>query len=121
MGSKTTAKYKSYYEITKGSNRMFSINDIDLLRQSPYEVVRFNSHDVTLHSERTGHDWIIVSDYGRKDCYILHRHSPRDPYHQQRGRHNSLEAAMNYVKRHEKWVMRKRAWNGMKKSNCNTL
>lgn len=32
-----------------------------------------------------------------------------------------IEAAMNYVKRHEKWVMRKRAWNGIKKSNCNTL
>ena len=98
---------------------MFSINDIEQLRQSPYKVVRCNFHDITLHSVSTGHDWIIVSDYGRKDCYILHRHSQRDSYHQQRGRHKSLKAAILYVERHEKWVMRKRIRNRTGGSNYN--
>ena len=84
---------------------MFSENDIELLRQSPYKVIQLNHHDVTIHSDRTGHDWSIVSNYETQDCYILHRHSARYSYHRQQGRYKSLEDALGYIDHHEKWFM----------------
>ena len=87
---------------------MIRREDIEHLMDSSYEVILFNCHDVTLHSNRTGHDWIIVSDYGYDGCFILHRHSQRDPYHRQRGRYNNLEVALKYIERHEKWFVRKK-------------
>ena len=82
---------------------MFSKIDIDQLKQSPYDIVQLNNHDVTIHSSLTGHDWIIVSNYESPDCYLLHRHSARDPYHRQRGIFNSLSEALRYIDNHEKW------------------
>lgn len=82
---------------------MFSNSDITRLRQSPYGIIQINHHDVTLHSELTGHDWIIVSYYDVSDCYILHRHSGREPYHRQKGKYKSLNEALGYIAKHEKW------------------
>ena len=84
---------------------MFNNNDIELLKQSPYKVILANHHDVTIHSDKSGHDWIIVSNYDRPNCYILHRHSPRDSYHRQEGTYKSLEDALGYINRHEKWFL----------------
>ena len=89
---------------------MFRGKDIEPLKESSYEIVLFNCHDVTLHSNRTGHDWIIVSDYGHESCYILHRHSQRDSYHRQRGRYNNLEGALKYIEGHERWFVGKRQY-----------
>ena len=83
---------------------MFTDTDIALLRQLPYKVLRVNHHDATLHSSITGHDWIVVSSYGGPGCYILHRHTAKDPYHRQRGQYGSLREAMEYINRHEEWV-----------------
>ena len=82
---------------------MFNNTDIEVLRQSSYSVIQINHHDVTLHSNRTGHDWIIVSYYDSSECYILHRHSRRDPYHRQKGNYKMLKDALDYIIRHEKW------------------
>ena len=82
---------------------MFNNTDIEVLRQSSYSVIQINHHDVTLHSNRTGHDWIIVSYYDSSECYILHRHSRRDPYHRQKGNYRSLEDALDYIDNHEVW------------------
>ena len=82
---------------------MFSNSDITRLRQSPYAIIQINHHDVTLHSELTGHDWIIISYYDSSDCYILHRHSQREPYHRQKGNYRSLNEALGYIAKHEKW------------------
>ena len=83
---------------------MFSDSDITRLRQSPYGIIQINHHDVTFHSELTGHDWIIISNYDSSECYILHRHSRRDPYHRQKGNYRSLTDALKYITEHEKWV-----------------
>ena len=82
---------------------MFDEPGIERLKNSSYEILRLNHHDVTLHSERTGHDWIIVSYYGSSECYILHRHSRRDSYHRQKGTYKSLKAALKYINGHEVW------------------
>lgn len=84
---------------------MFSSNDIKQLKETPYTVIQSNHHDITLHSNITGHDWIIVSNYENSSCYILHRHSARDPYHRQQGGYKSLEEALRYINRHEKWFI----------------
>lgn len=84
---------------------MFSRIDIDQLKQSPYVMIQLNHHDATIHSSQTGHDWIIVSNYETPGCYLLHRHSARDPYHRQRGTYKSLEDALGYIDHHEKWVI----------------
>ena len=82
---------------------MFDEPGIERLKNSSYEILRLNHHDVTLHSELTGHDWIIVSYYGSSECYILHRHSRRDPYHRQKGIYRSLKDALKYIDGHEVW------------------
>lgn len=82
---------------------MFSKTDLEQLKESPYTVIQSNHHDVTLHSSATGHDWIIVSNYETPGCYILHRHSARDPYHRQQGSYKSLSEALGYINKHEKW------------------
>ncbi len=84
---------------------MFSNSDITLLMQSSYGIIQINHHDATLHSELTGHDWIIISYYDASDCYILHRHSAKYPFHRQRGRYKSLEDALGYIDHHEKWFI----------------
>ena len=84
---------------------MFKNTDIAQLRQLPYSILQINFHDVTLHSERTGHDWIIVSQYGTSECYILHRHSRRYPYHRQKGTYRSLTEALEYISEHENWFI----------------
>ena len=77
---------------------------MSLLRQSSYDILQLNHHDATIHSCVTGHDWIIVSNYRSPDCYILHRHSRKDPFHRQHGNYKSLEEAIHYINHHEKWV-----------------
>ena len=84
---------------------MFSKIDMDQLKQSPYVMIQINHHDATIHSSQTGHDWIIVSNYETQDCYILHRHSAKYPYHRQRGTYKSLEDALGYIDHHEKWFI----------------
>ena len=83
---------------------MFDEAGMSLLRQSSYDILQLNHHDATIHSRDTGHDWIIVSNYQSPDCYILHRHSRKDPFHRQRGNYKSLEEAIRYINHHEKWV-----------------
>ena len=82
---------------------MFDEPGIERLKNSSYEILRLNHHDVTFHSKLTGHDWIIVSYYGSSECYILHRHSRRDSYHRQKGTYKSLKAALKYIDGHEVW------------------
>ena len=82
---------------------MFSDSDISCLKRSSYTILQMNHHDVTLHSRRTGHDWIIISRYDSAVCCIRHRHSQRDPYHEQKGLFKSLKAALAYIDRHEAW------------------
>lgn len=84
---------------------MFSKSDLEYLKQSPYNIVLLNNHDVTIHSTVTGHDWIIVSSYGAADCYILHRHSGRYSYHRQEGAYKSLKDALIYIDQHENWFV----------------
>ena len=84
---------------------MFSDLEITHLGQLPLSILQINHHDVTLHSELTGHDWIIISYYDSSDCYILHRHSRRDPYHRQKGNYRSLKDALLYISGHEKWFI----------------
>lgn len=69
---------------------MFDEPGMKRLKNSSYEILRLNHNDTTIHRQRTGHDWIIVSGYDRPDCYIFHRHSRRYPYHQQKGNYRSL-------------------------------
>ena len=82
---------------------MFDEPGIKRLKNSSYEILRLNHHDVTLHSVLTGHDWIIISYYDSSECYILHRHSRREPYHRQKGYYRSLKDALSYIAEHEKW------------------
>ena len=89
---------------------MFNRSDLtylDQLRQK-YTILVRNQHDVTIHSERTRHDWIIISNYDNSNCYILHRHSRRDPYHRQKGKYRSIEDALVYISRHEEWFAKHR-------------
>lgn len=82
---------------------MFSDRDIEIIKQSPYTIITANHHDVTIHSPTTGHDWIIVSNYETAGCYLMHRHSGRDPYHRQQGQYKDLREALDYVTSHDKW------------------
>lgn len=85
---------------------MFSKEDLEYLKQhDDYTVTQENHHDVTIRSLTSGHDWIIVSNYETPDCYILHRHSGRYPYHRQQGRYKSLKDALDYIKRHDEWFV----------------
>lgn len=87
---------------------MFTDSDIMCLKQSSFNVEQINHHDVTLHSNLTGHDWIIVSHYDSSECYILHRHSRRDPYHRQKGNYRTLNEALVYIAGHEEWLKKHR-------------
>lgn len=84
---------------------MFSREDLTNMKSntSKYIILQMNHHDVTIHSSRTGHDWTIVSNYSGPDCYILHRHFGKYPYHRQLGRFKSLKDALGYIDRHEEW------------------
>jgi hypothetical protein len=83
---------------------MFSKEDLEYLKQhDDYTIVQANHHDLTLHSLTSSHDWSIVTNYESPSCYILHRHSGRDPYQRQQGQYKSLKDALAYIKRHDKW------------------
>ena len=84
---------------------MFNDLDMNLLKQSSYIILQMNYHDATIHSSVTGHDWIIVSSYERPNCYILHRHSRKYPYHRQKGHYKSLKDALDYIDQHEDWFL----------------
>lgn len=82
---------------------MFEEMDMEMLRQSPYKIIRMNHHDATIHSDRTGHDWAIVSNYETPGCYLRHRHSARYPYHRQKGTFRNMKEALDYIDSHEDW------------------
>jgi len=82
---------------------MFSKTDLEYLQKQPYDLVLVNYHDATIYSPLTGHDWVIMSNYENPGCYILHRHSRRDPYHRQEGSYKNLIEAVDYINGHEKW------------------
>lgn len=83
---------------------MFSREETEALRDLPWlSIVRTNGHDVTLRGTATGHEWIIVTGYGRRTCYILHRHTAQQPFHRQAGCYRDLAAAIEFILRHERW------------------
>ena len=82
---------------------MFTVSDITSLRKSPFKIIQANYHDVMFNSERTGHDWIIISYYDSSKCFILHRHSRRYPFHRQKGNYRSFKEALDYITEHEEW------------------
>ena len=82
---------------------MFSKTDLKYLYERPYDILQLNNHDVTIHSRTTDHEWTIVSNYETPDCYILHRHSRRYPFHRQRGSYKDLKEALSYIANHDAW------------------
>lgn len=82
---------------------MFSKTDLEYLHDQPYDILQQNNHDVLIHSHTTDHEWIVVSNYESPDCYILHRHSRRYPFHRQRGRYKDLKEALTYISNHDNW------------------
>ena len=84
---------------------MLQRDDIELVYslRKKYKILICNAHDVHLQSLLTGHEWVIVSPYDGNLCEILHRHSARDPFHRQRGRHVSLTSALDYIQSHDTW------------------
>ena len=71
-----------------------------------------NAQDVTIHSLLTGHDWMLVSYYDNPGCRIFHRYNARYPFHRQKGHYVTLDAAMDYIQRHELYT---RTMQGEKK------
>ena len=84
---------------------MFSRDELSLLSSlgPRYSIIVSNGHDIHLKSYLTGHEWIIISPYDGSACEILHRHSERYSFHQQRGRYSSLESAIDYIHNHDIW------------------
>ena len=84
---------------------MFSKEDLEVFKSKTpkYIILQMNHYDVTIHSGRTEHDWVIVSNYSSPDCYILHRHFGKYPYYRQQGHYKSLKDAIDYIDRHEDW------------------
>lgn len=85
---------------------MFSKSDLECLHEQPYDILQQNSHDVSIHSRTTNHEWIVVSNYEGPECYILHRHSRRYSYHRQKGTYKSLKDALEYIAGHEEWFIK---------------
>lgn len=90
---------------------MFTQSDIMSLGSvsgDKYHILTSNCHDITICSLLTGHEWIIVSDYGARGCYLFHRHSRGQPFHRQRGQYSSLEKAIDYIEGHDMYYAKKR-------------
>ena len=85
---------------------MFSKADLEYLDELPYDIIRLNNHDATIHSRITDHEWIVVSYYDTSDCYILHRHSRRYPFHRQQGRYKDLKESLDYIVDHDEWFLK---------------
>lgn len=91
---------------------MFSRSDLlflDTVSRQKYRILISNCHDVTISSLLTGHEWIIISDYGADTCRILHRHSRSCPFHTQRGTYRSMGAALRYIEGHDRYFASKNA------------
>ena len=87
---------------------MFSDEELrSLFEEQSLRVLRYNAHDVSLRSLRTGHDWVAVSNYKNPSCYLLHRHSPKYGYHRQAGRYSSLGDAVAYIVKHDQYYIEK--------------
>ncbi len=84
---------------------MFRKTDLEYLRQQPYDIIQINYHDATIRSFLTDHEWIVVSNYETPECYILHRHSGRYPFHRQKGRYRDLREALDYIAGHDEWFL----------------
>ena len=92
---------------------MFSRDELKNLPDlcgNDYVVIRANGHDVTIKNIRTGHEWIMVSNYKNASCFLLHRHNSRVPFHRQRGRYKSCGDTMKYIKKHDEWVLAHGVW-----------
>lgn len=86
---------------------MFCREELLSLRDLNYAILVSNGHDVRLKSRLTGHEWIIISPYDGSSCEILHRHSAGSPFHHQQGRYGSLSSALDYIRQHDAWFLRK--------------
>ena len=91
---------------------MFSRSDLAIIStadfKDQYDIRIANAHDINIHSRVTGHDWVIISNYARRTCIIMHRHSNKDPFHRQQGSYESLQDAIGYICRHDIWFSDKR-------------
>ena len=91
---------------------MFTTSELKSLRSltdGKYVILVANAHDITISSLLTGHEWIIVSDYGNTTCRILHRHSRICAFHRQRGTYPSMKAALRYIEGHDRFFASKKA------------
>ena len=91
---------------------MFTTSDLEILSEltnQHYRILVANGHDITISSLLTGHEWVIVSDYGCDTCYILHRHSRCYPFHPHHGFYKSMADAFKYIEGHDIRHARKKA------------
>lgn len=79
-----------------------------LLLAEQYDILICNAHDIRLRSKTTNHEWIIISPYDNSSNVILHRHSRRNSFHHQRGLHDSLTSALEYIHMHDEWFFKNR-------------
>lgn len=89
---------------------MFSDSDLASFRKSAkgrYDIRVINHHDITIHSRLTDHEWVFVSNYSTRGCRLLHRHSGRDPFHDQKQSFGSLAEALEYALRHDQYYDKK--------------
>ena len=77
------------------------LKELQSWNSNKYKVLWANGHDVHIHSQLTGHDWIIQSNYADMQCIIMHRHSDRYPYHRQHGHYASIWDAIEYIRQHD--------------------
>lgn len=77
------------------------------LVEKNYCILNANGHDITLKSQLTGHEWIIITNFSNGRCRVRHRHSCLVPFHEQRGQYDSMEGALAYIEIHDEWFATK--------------
>lgn len=83
------------------------LSDLPVRTANKYKIIFANGHDITLKSLLTGHEWIIITNYGNRRCRIRHRHSRAVPFHEQKGQYASMGIALDYIEGHDIWYAAK--------------
>ena len=89
---------------------MFFKNELSLLCNPYFVLLRKTDKFIEVRSVNTGHCWILQRTSYTKDLSVVihHKHSITDSYYHIHGQAKTVDLSVRVIKKHDNYVLRRR-------------
>ena len=86
---------------------LFSRDELSLLKNGYFRIIRIEERFVTVQSKNTGHCWMIFKKVleTEKPVVLYHKHNITDEYYHEHKRDWTVAKVIKEIKKHDRYVV----------------